>query len=246
MIFINGVPVKNLQYESPGELKDFEFDVDLDWGENTFLVEAINSGTTTIRETNETINIAQQEIVIIREKADEPVEPDEPDQPDEPDKPKLNGWHVIGGDVYYFEDGVPATGYTKINKTMYLFDKDGKQQRGWHVVGGKQMYFNEKNGGQLTGKRTIGNTTYLLGSDGGKLFGWHVLRGKKYYFDPDFGGGMVTGLRTAGGTAKYFFRIKESAAGANDRGSAVVNETIIINGREYTFNANGILVNIAP
>ena len=156
----------------------------------------------------------------------------------------LQGWHVIGGEVYYFVDGEPLTGLQKIGKTTYLFDADGKQQRGWHVVGGKSMYFNEKNGGRWTGKRTIGNTTYLLGSDGGKLCGWHLLGGKKYYFDPDFGCGMVTGLRTAGSKAKYYFRITESAAGAKDRGSAVVDTEMVINGKIHVFNANGVLISV--
>ena len=162
-------------------------------------------------------------------------------------KGKMSGWHVIGGKALYFDpnhgNGM-VTGIRTIGKTTYMLSKDGKRC-GWQRANGKDYYFDPNYGcGMVTGIRTIGKTTYLLSKDGKKT-GWQYLGGKKFYFDPDFGGGMVTGLRKVG-NAYYYFRPKASAPGAKDRGAAVVNTTMRIGDKIYTFNKNGAAVKIVP
>ena len=162
-------------------------------------------------------------------------------------KGKQSGWHIVGGKALYFDPNYGkglVTGMRKIGNTVYMLSRDGKRC-GWQRVDGKDYYFDPKYGcGMVTGRRTIGNTTYLL-SKNGKLTGWHILGGKKYYFDPRYGGGMVTGLREIG-TGTYYLRPKDSAPGAKDRGAAVVNQTLLINGKYYTFNQHGVAVKIVP
>ena len=159
---------------------------------------------------------------------------------------RQSGWHVVGGAEMYFDKttGKRLLGKRKIGNTIYFLTYNGKL-KGWHRLGGKDYYFDPVTGGMLTGKRTVGNTTYLL-TQKGKLTGWHVLSGKKYYFDPASGGGMVTGLRTAGGSAYYYFRAEDSAPGANDTGSAVTDTTITLNGVTYTFDARGVMIHKQP
>ena len=154
---------------------------------------------------------------------------------------RMTGWHVLDGKAMYFNkaNGGRLTGLRKIGKTTYLLSEDGKQT-GWHVVGGKQLYFDPMTGGLLTGKRTVGNTTYLL-TKNGKLTGWHILSGGKYYFDPNFGGGMITGLRKVG-TGTYFFRTEDGGTKATQRGSAILDGSIVLNGKTYTFNEKGVLI----
>ena len=153
------------------------------------------------------------------------------------------GWHVVGGKHMYFDpdNGGQWTGLRTIGKTTYMLSVTHGKLSGWYVVGGRAMYFDPNYGcGRVTGKRTIGNTTYLLTANG-KQCGWHVLGGEKYYFAPEYGCGMLTGLRKVG-TGTYFFRTEASSPNRDDRGAALRDGSVTINGKVYRFNKSGVLV----
>lgn len=154
---------------------------------------------------------------------------------------RRKGWRVINANQHYFnlKNGGRLTGKRRIGKTVFLLSDRGIEV-GWQSLGGRQYYFDPKHsGGMITGKRKIGKTTYLFHTKGYKIFGWHNLGGKKYYFDPRYGGGMITGLRQVG-KGTYYFRVKDSAPGAGDKGSAVTNGSVRIGNRIHYFNESGL------
>ena len=162
------------------------------------------------------------------------------------DGSKQFGWHVIGGKQMYFDpkSGGQLTGKRKIGKTTYLLAPDGGKIFGWARLDGKDYYFDPRfGGGMVTGKRRIGKTEYFLNNKGYKDYGWKLLGGKKYYFDKRYGGGMVTGLRKVG-NATYYFRPRDTKPGANDKGSALVNGSVVIKGKRYYFNKSGMLYKV--
>lgn len=80
-----------------------------------------------------------------------------------------------------------ATGFTKIGKDIFYFDKNG----------------NKIDGGNKNILKKIGKYTYSIGPSGVlKINSFSTVGNKRYYFDKN--GRMVTGFRTIAGTTYYF------------------------------------------
>ena len=96
------------------------------------------------------------------------------------------GWLKLkdGSKRYCLGKGRLASGYKKIGKYYYYFDKKGKMKTGLQIINGKPYYF-EKNGRAAARKwikQTAGNKLYSLGK--GKLAVGNIKIGNGiYYFD---------------------------------------------------------------
>ena len=58
------------------------------------------------------------------------------------------------------------TGWVKINKRYFFFNKDGDMKTGWHYDADGNTYYLESNGVMATGKRVINGRTYYFDSWG--------------------------------------------------------------------------------
>ena len=152
-----------------------------------------------------------------------------------------NGW-------CFFKDGLPVTGWQKIDGTWYYFDSSGYMQTGWKKIGSKWFYF-ASNGAMQTGWQQISkkwyyfngsgvmqtgwlnksSKWYYLESSGEMVTGWKKISSKWYYFESS--GSMVTGWKRINRKWYYFLS-----------GGAMVTGTRKIDGKTYTFNASGVLI----
>ncbi len=138
----------------------------------------------------------------------------------------MNGWQVIDGKTYYYENDKPIKGFNKIEGVTYYFKETGEMAQGWLTVNEKIYYFAEKSaekpGKMAQGKQSINSAVYYFNSDGtintgfvgdakgdiryyhySKILkGWYKIGEGTYYFDD--AGVMATGERTIGGK-KYTF-----------------------------------------
>lgn len=112
---------------------------------------------------------------------------------------------------YQHTDGTYMTnGWERINEKWYRFDESGWMQTGW-----VQDYVN------------FDAYWYYLGEDGAMLTGWFLDGNTWYYLNTD--GKMATGWILDGNTWYYL----------NQNGAMACNETLVINGIEYSFNESG-------
>ena len=141
----------------------------------------------------------------------------------------LTGWQTISGKRYYLNaDGIMATGWLEYNGQWYYMGEYGAMATGWQKVGTKWYYMNAS-GVMLTGWQTIDGKRYYLGANGAMATGWLELNGKWYYFAS---GVMATGWQKIGSNWYYF----------QSSGVMVSNTTMTIDGKPYTFDANGVWV----
>ncbi len=140
----------------------------------------------------------------------------------------VNEWVKYNGSWYYLdEDGTMATGWKKLSGKWYYFRNSGQMHVGWKQYDGK-WYYMAKNGAMVTGWRSInGNWYYFAG--GAMVTGWRKLSGSWYYFSK--GGVMQTGWRKYEGQWYYL-----------DDGAMVAGVTMEIDGVEYTFGSDGVLI----
>lgn len=148
------------------------------------------------------------------------------------------GWLKYGDNWYYFKSsGLMAEGWQKIGKNWYYFSETGTLRSdlgamvtGWQKIGGKWYYFNAS-GAMATGWQKISNKWYYFKSSGEMVTGWQKISNKWYYFESS--GAMKTGWLKSGGKWYYL----ESS------GAMLANTTRTINGKSYTFDANGVCIN---
>ncbi len=164
------------------------------------------------------------------------------------------GWVQDGSKWYYYDktDGSMKTGWTKIGKKWYFFDKnDGSMQTGWLQSGKKWYYFDPKDGSMKTGWVKSGKNWYYMDKKDGfmKTNAW-VQDGKWYYFKSD--GTMAKSEWCKGywlnkdGTCTYNGKAswKKNKNGwyySDNLGWYAKNETLTIDGKKYTFDAEGYL-----
>ena len=168
----------------------------------------------------------------------------------------ITGWyHDDNYNWYYYnEDGKLHKGWLILPEGKYYLGLDGIMKKGWYEESGKKYYFN-KYGAAVAGQTIeIDGKEYKFDKDGvlikniitgwyhddnynwyyynedGKLHkGWLILPEGKYYLGSD--GIMKKGWYEESGK-KYYF---------NEYGAAIVGQTVIISGEEYTFDKNGVL-----
>ncbi len=159
-------------------------------------------------------------------------------------------WQKIGGTWYYFSaSGAMQTGWQKIGGSYYYFNASGVMQSGWQQIGGKWYYLGSS-GSMQTGWKQIGSVWYYFNAGGDMTTGWKTLDGKTYYFKEN--GAMAANEWCKGywlnkdGTWTYKYKAgwKQDSRGwyyQDTSGWYAKNETIKIDGKSYTFDANGYL-----
>ena len=127
-----------------------------------------------------------------------------------------DGWHVwdYEFDLYnsdksslywtYFIDGVPQTGWQKVNDSWYYFDKNGFMQTGWLKYGSDWYYLNSSGAMQTGWLKLQGGSGswYYLDSSGRMQVGLKEIGQKTYYFD--LSGAMQTGWQWVNGKTLFF------------------------------------------
>ena len=143
-------------------------------------------------------------------------------------------WYRIDDTLYYFDSsGAMATGWRSFPNNQrtewFYFDPSGGQVTGWRQIGGKWYYFNS-DGRMATGEVRSGNRSYYMSDSGAMVTGWQRVFGSWHYYDDD--GAMHTGWLQSGGKWYYF----------TENGTMAVDCQLTIDGRVYTFDANGVLI----
>ena len=113
----------------------------------------------------------------------------------------VTGWLILDGNKYYLHsDGVMATGMTEIGGKYYFFSSGGVMQTGWQTVNGVRRYFGSDGAAVTQWVQDDGEWYYL--SNGAKCIGWGKINGYWYYFDSN--GAMQTGWQQINGKWYYF------------------------------------------
>ena len=176
------------------------------------------------------------------------------------------GQKNIGGHWYLFNNkGIMQTGFQLLDggkrKVYYSPDKAtlGQMQYGWKLLGKDHYYFDKITGAMSKGEKNIGGHWYLFNNKGIMQTGFQLLDGgkRKVYYSPDKAtlGQMQYGVQIINGNTYYFDRINGSQSlnriiVGNDNtlkyygndGSIVKNNTLNINGKNYSFDGMGSLI----
>ncbi len=159
-------------------------------------------------------------------------------------------WIQVGGKWYYLNaSGVMQTGWQKIGGKYYYLNASGVMQTGWVQVGGKWYYLNAS-GVMQTGWQKISNVWYYFNTGGDMATGWKTIGGKTYYFKDS--GAMAANewckgyWLNADGTWTYKYKAswKKDSKGwyyQDTSGWYAKSCTIKIDGKNYTFDANGYM-----
>ena len=161
-----------------------------------------------------------------------------------------NQWEKIGGKWYHFDaSGYMQTGWLKLNGIWYYLGTSGAMVTGWQKIGGSWYYFSSS-GAMQTGWKKLGSAWYYLGTSGAMVTGWQTIGGKTYYFKES---GVMAAKEwcsgwwlNADGTWTYKYRAswKKNSTGwwyGDTSGWYAKNCTIKIDGKNYTFDANGYM-----
>ena len=159
------------------------------------------------------------------------------------------GWVKLGGKWYYLDgSGVMQTGWQRIGGSWYSFDASGVMRTGWVKSAGK-WYYMGGSGAMQTGWQKIGGKWYYFDGSGVMLSNWQQIRGSWYYLGDD--GVMRTGWVKSGGNWYYmggsgamqtgWITLGEDTYYAGENGALVVGTTMVIDGKEYRFDHNGVL-----
>ena len=114
----------------------------------------------------------------------------------------LNGWTEIDQKKYYYENGVPVTGFTDIDGAVYHFDEDGSLTVGAAEIDGSRYYFGA-DGKMKTGFVNIDQSQYYFDGEGKMTTGWQKINGFRYNMGTD--GAILTGWQTIDGNHYYFY-----------------------------------------
>ena len=147
-------------------------------------------------------------------------------------------WERIDGDMYRFDqNGTMHVGWLKYywedsdETKYYYYDEDGKEHVGWLQFGKAWYYMDLTYGEMVTDKNMdIDGKTYRFKTDGTMFTGWHQNKDDWYYFSKS--GAMQKGWLQLGNTWYYM---------DPKNGSMYHSRTAIIDGKSYTFNADGTL-----
>lgn len=102
-----------------------------------------------------------------------------PEQAEE--QPVLDGW-VWDGTWYYYEDGVPRTGWYCSDGMDYYLKADGSVTTGWTEINGKLRFFSNTGCMRTGWMQTDEGSMYLM-SNGAPAVGWRNIDGLDYRFD---------------------------------------------------------------
>ncbi len=144
----------------------------------------------------------------------------------------LTGTKEIDGVIYNFnDDGSIKQGLQEENGQSYYYEKNGLAKNKWVMISNKWYYFNEKGEMQKNKILTIDGRNYYVDSTGARVTGLGYYNNKKYYFDAN--GQMLYGFVSMGQNQYYFMPVS---------GEMAINKAVTINGEEYRFDLNGMLI----
>lgn len=178
----------------------------------------------------------------------------------------VTGWKKIKKKWYFFDtDGVMKTGWVHEGNKWYYMDESGAMVTGWQYIDDK-WYFFKGSGLMQTGWQKWKDEWYYLNNDGSMAVGWKEVGKATYYFhkngdmvesewihDFPVGGGEKRGYYWIGKTGKFTYLHvgawhEKEVDGTkkwwfgDDTGWYAKNETVVIDGKEYTFDSEGYLV----
>lgn len=93
-----------------------------------------------------------------------------------------DGWVWENKTWYYYEDGVPRTGWYCYHGGDYYLKADGSVTTGWAKINGKYRYFSDTGSMRTGWMETQAGTLYLM-SNGAPATGRRTIDGKDYFFD---------------------------------------------------------------
>ncbi|MBY6838621.1 glycoside hydrolase family protein [Clostridium botulinum] len=149
-----------------------------------------------------------------------------------------NGWKEIKGEWYYFKDNFAINGDWIFDNSWYYLEQGSCKmiKDCWKNINGDWYIFNEK-GKMITGwYKDKNNNWFYLDNNGKMKTGWIFEGGKWYYLNPNSDGTkgkMIIGWLKEG-ECWYYLDI--------DKGYCYTNCTILIDGKYYTFNEKGQLI----
>ena len=114
------------------------------------------------------------------------------------------GWQINGGKYYYYENGVPVTGFKQISGKYYYFDNTGALKTGFIQYGSKYYYFSPSDGTLQTGVVQVGSNYYYFSPSTGALQTGAVQVGSNYYYFSPSTGALQTGIVKIGSNYYYF------------------------------------------
>ena len=116
----------------------------------------------------------------------------------------LDGWGLVDGSWYWFENGIASTGWLRTGGSWYWLDPDagGAMVTGLHECHGSAFWFGPS-GAMATGWVLDGGTWYYATGSGALASGWLSLNGTWYWLDPSTHA-TATGVQTIG-SCEYIF-----------------------------------------
>lgn len=96
-------------------------------------------------------------------------------------QPVLDGW-VWDGTWYYYENGVPRTGWYCYEDMDYYLKADGSVTTGWTEINGKLRFFSNTGCMRTGWVQTDAGSMYLM-SNGAPAVGERTIDGTEYIFD---------------------------------------------------------------
>ena len=163
-------------------------------------------------------------------------------------------WFQDGGHWYYLkEDCRMVTGWRKVDGIWYYLNPQsysghplGSMLDGWQYVGNYWYYLNQRSGeeiphgGMLTGMLDVGDHTYYCRPkadghpEGSMVTGWLKLEDSWYYCNKDndcqpVGSIFMNHWHEENGERYYL----------KDDGKMACDETLVISGKEYSFDSSG-------
>ena len=110
--------------------------------------------------------------------------PEVPMDMPEPTPVTRDGWVYENATWYYYEQGVPRTGWYCYHGADYYLKSDGSVTTGWAVINGKPRFFS-RTGSMRTGWIETEQGRMYLMSNGAPAVGKRIIDGREYLFAAD-------------------------------------------------------------
>src|SRR5471030_137026 len=152
---------------------------------------------------------------------------------DEKGEAKKMKWVNDGGKSYYLKaDGKMTRDWLKIEDYWYYFNKDGSMATSTWKWSDGNWYYLKDNGEAANNWLQLGDKWYCFKDPSGSLqTGWFRANGSWYCANED--GSMKTGWADSADGLCYL---------DDDNGTMKKNEWVTVDGKQYYFNINGIMV----
>lgn len=140
-----------------------------------------------------------------------------------------DGWNLKNDNWYYYENGVPLTGWLRVDGMEYYLDEQGMALTGWQTINGSPRYFSQTGGMRIGWLNTEDGMGYRM-RNGAAATGWRMIDGDRYCFDEK--GMILCGGWTELENGWYYF---------NPDGKTMTG-WVELDGVNYSFHADGYLL----